>query len=404
MSLQKEFINLLTLTQSEIYSYLKELLTGYGYEVQDTGYTLYAPSQQDNQVCLVAHLDTINTKKKSYTSSYNYQYTTYSDTTTEADRTPTPEDIIYTDKYILLSPEANYDIDCLGADDRVGVKTILDILGEGLRPHILFTTDEEVGCVGSRRAVEENRLEGLSEASMLIQIDRGVHSGYWNEMVTYGFDSSTQPEIFNKLGETYELTTGSYTDVAVLGPYANKPIVNVSASYQNEHTREEFINLEAYKVNTAGLIDFVKWAQEQDTTGWEYKEKPKPKVKSVTGRIYRPIPKKGEPRVSLYDLNQEDIGLSGYASAEKYITEMCKMGYKYYNPVNTFERYVTEGHDEELMLEYLDYAYTEGYYFTTMLELYSILEGKVYYSDSEVQKKKRLADLLVFLYVHQNQL
>lgn len=385
MTVQKEFINLLTLTQDEIYTYLRAMLTEYEYEIEDTGYTLFASSPQDNQVCLVAHLDTINTKKKSYTSSYYTGYVGSKYDTTEADRTPSQDDIIYTDKYILLSPEADYNIDCLGADDRMGVKTILDILRMGLRPHILFTTDEEVGCVGSRRAVEENRLEGLSKASMLIQIDRGVHSGYWNEMVTYGFDSSTQPGIFDKLGETYELTTGSYTDVAVLGPYANKPIVNVSASYQNEHTREEFINLEAYEKNTAGLVDFIKWAQEQDTTGWEYKEKPKPKPRtSAYSYSARPIPRKGQPRESIYDLNQEDYGIAGYASADSYITGMCKMDYKYYNPVNTFQRYVNEGHDEELMLEYLDYAYSEGYYFTTMLELYSILEGKVYYTDSEV--------------------
>lgn len=385
MTVQKEFINLLTLTQDEIYTYLRAMLTEYEYEIEDTGYTLFASSPQDNQVCLVAHLDTINTKKKSYSSSYYTGYVGSKSSTTEADRTPSQDDIIYTDKYILLSPEADYNIDCLGADDRVGVKTIIDVLAMGLRPHILFTTDEEVGCVGSRRAVEENRLEGLSEASMLIQIDRGVHSGYWNEMVTYGFDSESQPEIFKKLGETYELTTGSYTDVAVLGPYANKPIVNVSASYQNEHTREEFINLEAYEKNTAGLVDFIKWAQEQDTTGWEYKEKPKPKPRtSAYSYSARPIPKKGEPRESIYDLSQEDYGIAGYASADSYITGMCKMDYKYYNPVNTFNRYVSEGHDEELMLEYLDYAYTEGYYFTTMLELYSILEGRVYYPDSEV--------------------
>ena len=37
----------------------------------------------------------------------------------------------------------------LGADDRAGVFAIIQILQSGLRPHIIFTTDEEKGCLGA---------------------------------------------------------------------------------------------------------------------------------------------------------------------------------------------------------------------------------------------------------------
>lgn len=37
----------------------------------------------------------------------------------------------------------------LGADDRAGIFAIIQIIKSGLRPHIILTTDEEVGGVGA---------------------------------------------------------------------------------------------------------------------------------------------------------------------------------------------------------------------------------------------------------------
>ena len=261
------FIDVLTKTQSQMLEWLPEVLLDYGYSVTVTDYMIMGISPLDNQVGLVAHLDTINTKQKSYyNTKYDYGYNSkWYKEYTEEEKTPEVQDILVTDRYILLSPEHKDSIDCLGADDRCGVKTILDVLASGLRPHILFTTDEEIGCVGSHKAVEENAVEELKKASMLIQIDRGVHEGSWHEMVTYSFDPTSQPEIFKQLEKTYTMATGSFTDVAVLGEHLDKPIVNVSASYMNEHHTDEFINLDAYEYNTNGLIKFIKWAIEQDT-------------------------------------------------------------------------------------------------------------------------------------------
>lgn len=370
------FIDVLTKTQAEMLEWLPEVLADYGYQLKVTDYTIQAISSEKNQPCLVAHLDTINTKHKNY--SYGSYYATGSTlstvTSTEKDRTPEEEDILVTDHYILLSPECKSSIQCLGADDRVGVKTILDILEMGLRPHILFTTDEEVGCVGSRKAVEENALEELREASMLIQIDRGVHERSWHEMVTYDFDPKSHKAIFDKLGETYTMATGSYTDVAVLGPHLNKPIVNVSASYRHEHTTDEFINLYAYAYNTQGLIKFIKWAQEQDTSDWKYVAKyvpPKPKpVYTRTSSIANFAPKFGLARPSLWERDK------GYGKAEDYLTEMCKS--QFMKPKDIFDRFIDEGYEEEDLLDCLDLAYSLGAEFTNMWQLNYILEGKIY--------------------------
>lgn len=366
------FIDVLTKTQSEMQEWLPEVLADYGYQIKVTDYMIQAISSEENQPCLVAHLDTINTKRKTY--NYGTYYQTRATTSTEKDRTPEVQDILVTEHYILLSPECKSSIQCLGADDRVGVKTILDILEMGLRPHILFTTDEEVGCVGSRKAVEENALEGLKIASMLIQIDRGVHEKSWHEMVTYDFDPKSHPAIFEKLGETYKMATGSYTDVAVLGPHLDKPIVNVSASYRHEHTTDEFINLDAYVYNTQGLIKFIEWAQEQDTSEWKYVAKyvpPKPKpVYTRTSDFTNYPPKFGIARPSLW------VKGKGYGKASDYLTEMCKS--QFMQPLSIFNRYIDEGFDEEELLDYLDLAYSLGAEFTNVWQLNYILEGKIY--------------------------
>ena len=117
-------------------------------------------------------------------------------------------------------------------------------------------------------------MQALADSSMLIQIDRGVHEGFWNEMVFYEYDENSIPEILTELEKYYTLAEGSYTDVAVLGPEYDKPIVNLSTAYENEHTRNEFINLEAYKEHTEGLLSFPNMARRSGHSELEVQRKP----------------------------------------------------------------------------------------------------------------------------------
>lgn len=275
----KTFKELLTLTQNELGNKLVNwLINDYNYDVIDYGYVIQGISEQPNAPVLVAHLDTINTHRNANETTYSARLSTE-----EPVGAPKLEDIIFHNDIIMLHPLSNPKLACLGADDRCGVKTILDILDMGFRPHILFTTDEEVGCQGSKKAVAEKLLEEFSEASMLIQVDRGVHEGYWNEMVFYNYDKDSIPEIYDELSKYFKLAKGSYTDVATLGPYLNKPIVNLSASYMNEHKRTEFISITAYDKNLESLSKFLLWLETQDTSSWEYTVKPIPKVTTYGG-------------------------------------------------------------------------------------------------------------------------
>ena len=69
------FIDVLTKTQSQMLEWLPGILLDYGYSVTVTDYMIMGISPLDNQVGLVAHLDTINTKQKSYyNTKYDYGY------------------------------------------------------------------------------------------------------------------------------------------------------------------------------------------------------------------------------------------------------------------------------------------------------------------------------------------
>ena len=72
----------------------------------------------DIPIALVAHMDTVFKKP--------------------------PEEIFFDQKHnVMWSPQG------LGADDRAGVFAIVQIVRSGLKPHVIFTTDEECGALGA---------------------------------------------------------------------------------------------------------------------------------------------------------------------------------------------------------------------------------------------------------------
>ncbi|WP_413382894.1 hypothetical protein [Streptococcus sp. zg-JUN1979] len=117
-----EILQLLTASQDELFDSLENRLQTYGYTTQKTAYALGAKSQEAYAPTVVAHLDTRN-----------------------INTLPTRDDIKVTDEWIGLSEEANDALDCLGADDRAGVASILILLDKGYRPNVLFTRDDKSG-------------------------------------------------------------------------------------------------------------------------------------------------------------------------------------------------------------------------------------------------------------------
>ena len=168
-----------------------------------------------------------------------------------------PVQIFYdAQKKVMWSPTG------VGGDDRCGVIAIIELLRKGYLPSVLFTTNEEVGCLG---AISFCRKEKLNKVRFALEIDRRGN----NQAVFYDCaNKSFQDYIINNFG--FDLQYGTFTDVSKIGEAFNIAIVNVSAGYYNEHTCIEFINLK----NLALTIQKVQAIlEDKDKTYYDYQKK-----------------------------------------------------------------------------------------------------------------------------------
>ena len=144
-------------------------------------------------------------------------------------KTP-PTKIFYDEKKtIMWSPQG------LGADDRAGVFAIIKIIQSGLRPSIIFTTDEEKGCIGADALVEIYPKAPMN-LNYVIQLDRRGS----NDCVFYDCDNRNFVEYVEKFGfaENY----GSFSDISEICPAWKIAGVNLSVGYENEHSEIETLN------------------------------------------------------------------------------------------------------------------------------------------------------------------
>lgn len=118
-----------------------------------------------------------------------------------------------------------------GFDDKAGIFAIIQIIRKGLRPHIIFTTDEEKGCLGADKL---GRIKcPFDDLRYIIQLDRRGA----NDCVFYDCDN---PE-FTKYVEQFGFVEaiGSFTDICSICPEWKVAGVNLSIGYYNEHSVAE---------------------------------------------------------------------------------------------------------------------------------------------------------------------
>lgn len=210
----------------------KALTSQYGIKnVFATKTFLYA--EGDIPVCLVAHMDTVHKHL--------------------------PVDIYYDrEQDVMWSPCG------LGADDRAGVYAILQIIKDGYRPHVVFTTDEEIGCIGAKTLVRARKKIPFKECHFLIELDRrGM-----NDCVFYDLDN----EEFESFIESYGFQTeiGSYTDICDIAPVWKCAAVNLSIGYLNEHTNMEMLSPSVMFETIRKVENILKDAKEGKTKHYEY--------------------------------------------------------------------------------------------------------------------------------------
>lgn len=183
----------------------------------------------DIPIALIAHMDTV----------FSYP----------------PEDIYYDkEQNVIWSPDG------LGADDRAGIFAILQILKRGFRPTIIFTEDEESGCLGATDLVTKIE-EAPWPINFCIQLDRRGE----NDCVFYDCDNPDFEKYIEQYG--FEKKFGSFTDIAIICPDWGMAGVNLSVGYKDEHSISETLR-PGCLINTINkvcnlLTDFISLAEDE---------------------------------------------------------------------------------------------------------------------------------------------
>ena len=137
-----------------------------------------------------------------------------------------PSEIFYDNiRNVMWSPTG------MGADDRTGIFIIIQIIKSGLRPHIIFTTDEEIGCVGA--SILAGQKCPFKDLRYIIQLDRRGT----NDCVFYDCDNQDFIKYVEQFG--FSEAFGSFTDITTFCPAWKVAGVNLSVGYKEEHTRQE---------------------------------------------------------------------------------------------------------------------------------------------------------------------
>lgn len=212
--------SIVKLNQQELKKALAAELTGIGYlPISKKGF-LYA--EGDVPVLLVAHLDTVHKQPVAHIC--------YSE-----------------DRQVMMSPEG------IGGDDRCGVYMILEIIKQA-RCHVLFTEDEEIGCIGARDFAKSKLRPSVN---YIVEVDRRGS----NDAVFYQCDNPEFNEFVCCFG--FEEARGSFSDISVIAPGFGVAAVNISAGYYNEHSRHEYISLGVLERNIGLITEMVQTPTEQ---------------------------------------------------------------------------------------------------------------------------------------------
>lgn len=255
----KEFKKILGMTQSQLKHYAYMQLMSMYKDVECT--KSYVLAKGDIPIMLVAHLDTVH-------------------------RVPATNILFDREQSIMWSPQG------IGGDDRCGIYSILSIARKGLRPYILFTTDEEIGGVGASAFVRDYPKLPF-RLKYIIELDRRGKE----DCVFYDCGN----EIFMNYVESFGFKEayGTFSDISILSPQYDVASVNLSIGYYSEHTNLETINIGHMFATMFKVIKMLKKAkeceyfdyQEVDLSWWykpssSYVNTNYKKPQSVTSKTY----------------------------------------------------------------------------------------------------------------------
>lgn len=192
----------------------------------------YVAAVGDIPVALVAHLDTVFDKP--------------------------PVDIFYDRvKNVMWSPDG------LGADDRAGVYAIVQLIKKGLRPTIIFTTDEEKGALGAEALIMDHPT-AITDLKYIVQLDRRGNS----DCVFYNCNNLEFEDFIEEYG--FVTTYGSFSDISVICPAWGIAGVNLSIGYVDEHSYSELLYVGSMLATIKKVEKMLKEAKLEKIKSFEY--------------------------------------------------------------------------------------------------------------------------------------
>ena len=178
-------------------------LRSFGYKkIKKTQKYLYG--EGNYPVMLVAHLDTVHKELPSIIcQSDNGRY--------------------------VMSPQG------IGGDDRCGVYMILQLLEKlHVRPHVLFTMEEEIGGRGAMEFCKD--VKKIDNLNFIVEFDRANEK----DCVFYDLDYPEFEHFVEEFG--FKTAYGSFTDISEIAPHLGVAAVNLSCGYFNPHTNHEYVD------------------------------------------------------------------------------------------------------------------------------------------------------------------
>lgn len=242
-----EFLEyLFSLTQGELKRWLMAWIVHYYEKEKITATKDYIIAEGDIPVVLVAHLDIVYLNP--------------------------PTQIYYDNKkQVMWAPQG------LGADDRAGVFAIISIIQSGLKPHIIFTTDEESGGLGASALVKDFLDCPFKNVNFLIELDRA----HEKDCVFYSCENRDFEDYI--IDFDFEYAIGTFTDISIISPRWGIAAVNLSVGYYQEHSSGEHLVI-PYLLETIEKVKKILQNQKEHNIMYEY----------IEGRVKKPNAKMSE--------------------------------------------------------------------------------------------------------------
>ncbi len=160
----------------------------------------------------------------------------------------------------------------LGGDDRCGQYIILEALKQliksNIKPYVLVTSDEEVGCLGASSFVKAMPTNEY-DIKFMIELDRRGA----NDLVYYDCDGHEDFMKFCEQSTGYVHNFGSYSDIVELMEAWRICGVNVSCGYYNEHTTNEFVIIEEMMNTLHTLVNWLQNVNYEELIRYDYEPK-----------------------------------------------------------------------------------------------------------------------------------